>query len=342
MKHRILIVIAFIIILGIKIFSEQVQLNNSADYRDIICISVKLYINKIYDIDTINESFSVDGYLTMSWDVNPEIVILKETTRTFENELMDDFVNEQGMKFPLIEFINTLGAREISNKRLIIRSNTLIYNERFNAVFHNIMDFRKFPFDSQSFYIQMEPFSYDQSDLLFVDYDIEINSDNSLIGWEIKNTESRVDCIAYDHLSILTGEPQKFSRTEFIITADRRPGYYIWQVLFPLILIILSSCVVFWLKEFSDQLATSFTLMLTVVAFNFYSASFLPQLPYNTFIESFIMLGYIIIFVTIIAIVFLRVLNDKYGLNKGVISKIRFIYPLVSFISFLMVINHFF
>ncbi len=48
------------------------------------------------------------------------------------------------------------------------------------------------------------------------------------------------------------------------------------------------------------QLEIGFTLMLTVVAFNFYSASILPKLPYQTFIETAIIVGYVFIFPRIV------------------------------------------
>lgn len=306
-------------------------------------IKVKLFINKIYNIDALNESFSIDGYLVMSWITNTNN--FKEPFVMYENDLMDDFISINKFRFPLVEFINTLGAREISNKRLIIKpKGRIIYNERFNAVFHNTMDFKKFPFDIQSFNVQLEAFSYDKTELEFIkDAEVaEIDSKSSLIGWEILSEEADIYDIKYEHLVELSGYAQKFSRIEYKIIARRLPGYYIWQVLFPLLLIIVSSWVIFWLKNFSDQIATSFTLMLTVVAFNFYSATFLPQLPYNTFIESLIMSGYIFIFVVIITNVFFRFLGDRYPQKIKLSLALRFIYPVTSLVVLFMVVLSFF
>jgi hypothetical protein len=59
-------------------------------------------------------------------------------------------------------------------------------------------------------------------------------------------------------------------------------------------MIVVASWIVFWISDFGNQLGTAFTLLLTVVAFNFYASTLLPRLPYNTFIEIAIISGYVI------------------------------------------------
>lgn len=336
MKKKITLFILLIFIFSVESFAN----NKSKMY-----VSVKLFVNKIYNFDTIHESFNLDGYLVMSWKDRNNNFGFNNSLEMYENGLMDTFISENNIQFPIVEFINTLGAREITNKRLIIKpEGDIIYNERFNAVFHNKMNFRKFPFDTQSFKIQIEPFSLDKSKFEFINDGgaAEINFENSLSEWIVESNIVEIYDVKYHHLSDTAGNNQVFSRLEYRAVAKRLSGYYVWQVLFPLILIIISSWVVFWLKDFSDQLATSFTLMLTVVAFNFYSTSFLPQLSYDTFIESFIRLGYIFIFTIIIAIVILRSLKEKYPLNNNITMLFRLIYPSASLIAFLLVVMHFF
>ena len=72
-----------------------------------------------------------------------------------------------------------------------------------------------------------------------------------------------------------------------------------------------SSWVIFWIKSYTDQLNIGFTLLLTVVAFNFFSNSLLPKLPYNTFLESVIILSYISITSSIILLVYRKTVKKK-------------------------------
>lgn len=135
----------------------------------------------------------------------------------------------------------------------------------------------------------------------------------------------------YDHLGIQNENSRTWSRVEFEVKATRLSGYFVWQILFPLIIIIMASFVMFWIRDFGTQIGVGFSLMLTVVAFNFYSASILPKLPYNTFIEYIILVGYIFIFLGIIAIIINYRLNgDSREENKYPLLKwFRYLFPLI-------------
>ena len=128
------------------------------------------------------------------------------------------------------------------------------------------------------------------------------------------------------------------------IRATRRPGYFLWQFFLPLGLIVAASWLVFWIHDFSDQLATTFTLMLTVVAFNFYTATLLPRLPYNTFIETVIISGYVCIFLTIVAILLAHVIGLKWSdtAAKRVLASCRTLFPLGYAASIVLIITAFF
>jgi hypothetical protein len=115
--------------------------------------------------------------------------------------------------------------------------------------------------------------------------------------WIFESPESSVEPYWYETYG------KNYSRFKFSIRGDREHGYFIWQFFFPLIMIVGAACMVFWITEFGDQLSTAFTLFLTVVAFNFYVSTWLPRLPYNTFIEISVIAAYLTIFLTILSIV---------------------------------------
>ncbi len=266
-----------------------------------IKIDVEIQINKIYDINTVNETYIIDGYLVANWvdtttkNINESII--------YENQLADKKIADD-LWLPAFEFINTIGVRDISNKRIILHSDHRVtYNERFRAVFSEVMDFKKFPFDTQTFSIQLEAFSYDETKLIFSD--AQINKDWEVSGmseeWDILDQKKYVSSIEYPHLD--KNRKMKFSRYNLEVIAERKTNYYIWQFILPLILIIIVSWTVFWIPGFSEKLATSFTLLLTVVAFNFNTSIILPKLPYKTFIESLITLSYLTIFVSLLLII---------------------------------------
>ena len=203
------------------------------------------------------------------------------------------------------------------------------YNERFNATFSQPMDFRVFPFDSQKFMIQMEAFSYDKGQVYFTTdseahtpIDEEMNEE-----WSVVQSKVFVRDESYYHLN---PSPTVFSRFVLEIDAKRKVKRYIWELILPLVLIIGVSWLVFWIKSISDQLSTGFTLMLTLVAFNFNTSSMLPSLPYMTLIESFITIGYVSVFVVLIIIILGRTLiteKSPYKYEK-LIRICRYVLPL--------------
>ena len=298
-------------------------------------VDVTLNINKIYNIDSVNQTYEIDGYLVLVW-TDERLAFVPDADgqrqRTYEN---DAALDEMGpaIWWPSIEFINVVGERDVPSRRLVVNSDgRIVYNERFYGTFTSEMDFRRFPFDTQDFVVQIESFSYDASEVEFVAGDAAIASsgtpavDAASAAWLFDPPTASIRAVLYPHLEEATGS-ETYSRYEYVATADRNPGFFIWQLFLPLFLIIGTSFFVLWISDFTDQLATAFTLMLTVVAFNFYVSGLLPQLPYTTFIEATITSGYI----TIVGIIALTVIahvaatRDREELAEKVIRASRWI-----------------
>ncbi|QKX06934.1 gamma-aminobutyric-acid receptor subunit beta [Aquimarina sp. TRL1] len=298
-----------------------------------VAMDVKIQVNKIYGINTVDETYSVDGYFVASW-YNDAFDKAAQDIRIYENNNADEIIGKL-IWIPAFEFINVIGNRNVSNKQIIIHPNGKItYNERFNAVFTTEMNFRKFPFDSQKFVVQLEGFSYDTNTLFFSEVTPELYYTQGEITeeWKITDKKAFISAHKYSHLN--EKDPISFSRYNIEITATRSVVYYFWQFIFPLFLIISISWSVFWIKSMSDQLATSFTLMLTLVAFNFNASSILPNLPYRTFIESLITLGYLSIFINLVMIVIGNsILKKKSKASyKNLMRYCRYIFPIAFFV----------
>lgn len=258
-------------------------------------VTVNIQINKIYGINTVDETYIVDGYLVASWR-SPDIKASGEAvteTIIYENDMADEKTGNE-IWVPAFEFINVVEKRNTANRRIIIsEKGTVTYNERFNAIFSILTNLRIFPFDTQTFTIRMEAFSYSNEELVFLkgasDQDFftgEISDE-----WEIIDKKIYVSLQEYSHLTE-DGSPTVFSRFNQEILAKRKIQYYLLQFIFPLSLIVIISWSVFWIPGLSDQLSINSTLMLTVVAFNYSASNILPRLSYSTFLESLITLGY--------------------------------------------------
>lgn len=326
----------FVILFSPQAYSLNEKLTLPADSIPLE-VTVHLHILKIYNINTVDETYQIDGYLEYSW-IDKRMIstgTLNEI-QVFENDRANELLDTK-LWIPAFELINIQGSKEVPNFGLEIYPNgKIVYEERFFGTFSSYMNFRNFPFDSQGFKIQIESYSFDNKLLVFTNPELFLEKENDSFSekWKISEITAKIKNHPYPENN---SETTFYSRAEFEIRAERMTGYYLWQVLFPLFIIIMSSFVIFWIKDFAAQIGVGFTLMLTVVAFNFYSASILPKLPYQTFIEAIIIVGYVFIFLGIIAVIInYRIFGneEKSDINK-LMKTFRYLFPL-SFITALI------
>ncbi|QHI37364.1 Cys-loop ligand-gated ion channel [Kordia antarctica] len=336
MKFPKSILCIFILFVSVQLFARQHHTISTE--KEPLEVSVNLRINKIYNINSVQETYQIDGYFMYTWKNEEAISYLKDSTANsivFENDKARELINSD-LWIPAFELINVQGSREVPNIRIEIYSDGIIeYEERFFATCSTNMDFKKFPFDSQVYQVAIEAFSYGSKKIVFTNPKLFLEKDHEdYLGedWEFVNSDAHVVTKTYKYMDdSINSEKNSYSRVIFEIKAQRLSGYYEWQVLFPLLIIILASFSIFWIKEFGSQIGVGFTLMLTVVAFNFYSASILPKLPYNTFIEYVIIVGYIFIFLGIVAVIINHRINgeeDK-GDKIPLLKYFRYLFPIV-------------
>ncbi|WP_319567284.1 hypothetical protein [Cohaesibacter marisflavi] len=277
--------------------------------------SVALNINKIYELNELNETYVIDGYLVTSWQDDGLVERIESgavAPDVYENSAIDNLI-AGGLRIPAIEFINVVGNRSVANRQVVIgEDGKVLYNERFQATFSTPMDFRKFPFDNQILTVQLESFSYDKTRFEFVDPKVypELVNMDMLAEWNIVDKQVFISDQDYSHLSE-DGSKTEFSRYNLNFTLERKCDYYVWNFMLPLILIITSSWCVFWVDDFLTNISIAFTLMLTVVAFTFQATSLLPRLPYTTFMGMLTILGYLSIFASMVVIVAAELFERK-------------------------------
>lgn len=292
-----------------------------------IRVDVRLFLNKIYNVNTLDETYQVDGYLVATWHSATPLPAIG----TYENTAALKLI-ANGLWVPALEFINVIGTPEYGNTRVEIRANgDVSFNTRFLATFTADMDFQRFPFDHQQFVLQLEPFSYNSNTLQFQNASVSAESLSSEQPgeWQLSNqAHAVISKVPYSHLTDVHGQPESYSRVTVTVAAMRNPAFYLWSFLLPLSLIIAASWAVFWVDGFSDRLQTSFTMMLTVVAYAFYTSNILPRLPYTTLIEQLVIAGYCSIFVAVLILVFVEHQASKNNDSQWLVRRCRWGFPV--------------
>lgn len=259
-------------------------------------IKVGIYLVDFDTIDDKEQSFKLDAYLFLTWKDKRLAYNPKQANTTTKNYLPNQ------IWFPDIKAINVEGTRETVYSRLTVRPDgTVNYQERFNGKFLTPGDVRSFPFDTQNLNIILEDIGiYENSKhlILSVDKSKVGKSQNAfLTEWDIKDVIARVET------KKINIEQHSYDKFIYTITIKRRYQFYVWNILVPLILIIIVSWTVFWSKSYEANVVISFSSLLADIAFNIVVADSLPKISYMTFMDGFILTGYVLICLSIFQIV---------------------------------------
>ena len=159
-------------------------------------VQTGLKILRISEVDSPNENFTVLGSLRMDW-TDPDLAFSPDScncsVKLYSDKEFDRFLADVGSRWPAFTFFNQLGNRWIKSRAAAIwPDGRARYAESFNATFQADFDFRKYPFDTQTFPIYLDLF--------------------------IRNTEyTMVDLPGYSEIDPAHGED------EFIITDSPPP-----------------------------------------------------------------------------------------------------------------------
>ena len=248
-----------------------------------IDVQTGLKILRISEVDSPNEKFTALGSLRMDW-VDPDLAFSPDTcdcsVKVYSDKDIDKLVSEAKSRWPAFTFFNQLGNRWIQSRTAAVwPDGRARYIESFNATFQADFDFRKFPFDTQTFPIyldQVYPTSaYRMVDLPgYSEVDPAHGEDEFIIS----------DLAATPSTTQPSGMESPTSRMTFSFGAPRHLNYYILHVFLPITLIILISWFTFFLRDYSRRIEAAAGNILLFIAFSFSLAGDFPRLGYVTFV----------------------------------------------------------
>jgi hypothetical protein len=213
---------------------------------------------------------------------------------------------------------------------------TVTSRQRYAGAFTQPLRLQSFPFDRQTFRVQLVAVRYQSNEVMFVPDQVWIQDglkgaggispsvtppDWTIEKWEVKPL---VYALAPRH---------QYSSYAFEFTASRNVQHYILKVILPLVLIVMMSWAVFWIDPTtsSSQISIAVTSMLTLIAYRFAIDSQLPRLPYTTRLDTFILTSTLLVFFSLIEVVVTTILdNNKQAERAKQLDRYcRVIFPLV-------------
>ena len=88
------------------------------------------------------------------------------------------------------------------------------------------------------------------------------------------------------------------ARLDVVLGAERLTGYYTWQQLVPLFLVVMMTWLVFWIpiESIAPRVGLAATSMLTLIAYRFAMSSVLPPIAYLTRLDVFMIGASVLVF----------------------------------------------
>ena len=217
--------------------------------------------------------------------------------------------------------------------------NQVVFDRTYenNFVVLNDFNLKSFPFDKQILKFRIVDDQYTIDARIFEKVGFSFRLFNNFLkkddipGW--KKISASIN--NYDHLKT-SNKDIFWSGLVIELELERKHGYYIFKVIFPIILILMVCWSVVWVdpKELEARLTITIVCLLSLIAYNFVIDSELPKLEYLTVLDWIVLISYIYAtvpnFLSIISFRLqktnlklsnkLEIISKRYGLSSYMLS----------------------
>jgi hypothetical protein len=302
-------------------------------------ISIGIWMTDIASIDSAQQSFTAEAALVLRW---------KDSRLAHTGKGVVRYPLEQ-IWHPRVAVVNETNSvsRKFPDIVEVEPDGTVNYRQRYAGAFSQPLRLQSFPFDRQTFHVQLVAVRYRSNEVQFVpdqdwiDHGLKqaggIAPSITLPDWTIKNWNTK-------SLGYALAPGFEYSGYVFEFTAERNVQHYILKVILPLVLIVIMSWAVFWIDPIhaSSQVSIAMTSMLTLIAYRFAVDSQLPLLPYMTRLDAFILTSTLLVFFSLIEVIATIILvnTQKKKRAQRIDFYCRFIFPAIFAIASIAIFAH--
>ena len=302
-------------------------------------ISVGIWVADISNIDSAQQNFTAELAVVLRW---------KDSRLAHTGNGVVRYPLEQ-IWHPRVGIVNETNSvsRKLPDSVEVDPDGTVTYRQRYVGAFTQPLRLQSFPFDRQTFRVQLVAVRYQSNEVMFVPDKVwiqdglkgagGISPSVTLPDWTIEKWELKplVYALAPRH---------QYSSYAFDFTASRNVQHYILKVILPLILIVIMSWSVFWIDPVhsNSQISIAVTSMLTLIAYRFAVDTQLPRLPYMTRLDAFILTSTLLVFFSLIEVLITTILETsrRTGRAKKIDRYCRAIFPAMFLIASIAIFVH--
>ncbi|MBF0573049.1 MAG: hypothetical protein HQK69_04735 [Desulfamplus sp.] len=259
-------------------------------------VKVGFYGVNIYDLNIISNTYHMTGYIWLRWKGNFDPV----KSMTFTN-LVEDW---------------SLTKKILMEPSTILSDGSRYQVMRIEGRFFQPFDLRSYPLDKQKLelFIENPTFPYDEVVYLPDMSDTGYDAGLLIPGWQIKGLDTNTYIHDYGTNFGATGAAvSKYSLVKFSFALERHINFFIWKVMLPLFIVLMTNWVTLILKPTLIEVRTAMpaTALLTTVFMQQAALDAIPECSTLVLIDKIYVLAYIFIVLTLLQIIWVNTHIDR-------------------------------
>jgi hypothetical protein len=289
---------------------------------------LRLTIVDFARINNRDETFDVHGYLEVRWK-DPRLKRNPTSEQNRPKKAWRRLHASREVWVPRLSFMNSLEETKLVSHSDVFADDdgNMFQGLDFTGKFSTVFNLRRFPFDSQTLPIRIQPTDADVRELKLVPapgsgvLDVAYLSD-----WDVRSSAAHAEDFHY------RSDGSNYSTFVLETRIGRRSTYYVYRVLLPLTMLVVASWVVFWfdVTQLQPQISTALGILLSAVLFSFGTDFGLPRAPYLTLVDRQVLLTFLFGFFAIASVTWLHVvfMRKGQGVAERYQRRLRALFPL--------------
>jgi len=317
-----------------EVLEGQGQPNSESVLKLPIPVKVGLKLQQIVNIDQPNEIMTDVGTLKLEW-TDPALAFNPDEcnclSRLYTENSYNKFLEDVKGEWPDFTFFTQQGNRWALARLIEVESNGHVtYLERFSTNLQLDFDWKKYPFDTQDFYIKVDML-YPEETYIFAPMEgfSEIDPLNGEDEFILTGFDTQIS-------TTISSQLMPTSRFTFHFSAPRHLDYYIFRIFVPILLIISVSYITFFLKDYSRRIEIATGNLLLFIAFSWSLGENYPRMGYLTFLDALMAITFLINTLVVVLNVYFKYLEMKDEREKAdrLDRPMNYVYPLTYLVAF--------
>ena len=235
--------------------------------------TIGLTVLDIVAIDDARQAAFMDFAVRLDWH-DPRLAGRFEQLTQLETSMV---------RVPPIAFRNDRSLRHgLPEVVAVSPDGSVRYVQRYTGEVSIRLDLSEFPWDRETLRIEILIPTFPNEAVFSLNSEFSrVDEELTIANWVIGEPSFEVIAgsrFSPSHYTLIYEQP-----------IERRPDYYIWSVIVPLLFVVAMSWIAFWIdpEHVEAQLAVAATSMLSLVAFRLAVAQLVPPLSYFTRLDVF-------------------------------------------------------